>query len=72
MISKYHIKNSVNRNRIRRIVRESFRHNKEAIAGLDLVVMVRSNQCPLDKTVLRNDVDQLWQVIAKSRMALSS
>jgi ribonuclease P protein component len=67
MISKHHIKNSVNRNRIRRIVRESFRHNQKMIAGLDLIVMVRNGQFSLDKAVLRNDVDQLWQAIAKSK-----
>lgn len=42
-ISKKHCRQATARNRIKRIVRESFRQHQEQLAGLDIVVM---NQPP--------------------------
>jgi ribonuclease P protein component len=38
-ISKKHCRAATGRNRIKRIVRESFRHNQQSIEGLDIVVI---------------------------------
>ena len=38
-ISKKHCRKATGRNRIKRIVRESFRQNQQALEGLDIVVM---------------------------------
>ena len=38
-ISKKHCKKAVGRNRIKRIIRESFRQHQAALRGLDIVVM---------------------------------
>jgi len=66
IVAKQHVRQSVDRNQIRRIIRESFRHQKEALVGLDIVVLLRS-KCPnLDKKVLRDDIDQLWQPLINS------
>lgn len=35
------LRTAVSRNRIRRIIRESFRHNENKLAGLDIVVLVK-------------------------------
>ena len=35
------IRTAVGRNRIRRVIRESFRQSQEALAGLDIVVLVK-------------------------------
>jgi len=40
-IARKHLRRSVDRNRIKRLVRESFRRNRIALAGLDLVVISR-------------------------------
>ncbi|MDQ2993810.1 MAG: ribonuclease P protein component [Pseudomonadota bacterium] len=40
-IAKRHIKRSVDRNLIKRVLREAFRHEQENLAGLDIVVMVK-------------------------------
>lgn len=42
MIGKQHVKLAVHRNRLRRIIRESFRHHKERLKGLDIIVLVRA------------------------------
>jgi len=73
IIGKQHVAFAVNRNRLRRMVRESFRHHKESLKGLDLVVLVRSKWRPSSpitgcerasqdkgKIVGRDDIDKLW------------
>lgn len=39
IISKRCAKSAVQRNRIKRLIRESFRHSQESLAGLDIVVI---------------------------------
>lgn len=62
--SKRHLRLAVERARVRRIIRESFRQAKAGLSGLDLIVMVRSGISSIDTKTLRNDIDNLWQVIS--------
>jgi len=41
-ISKKQIRRAVDRNRLKRLARESFRQHRKQLAGLDLVVMART------------------------------
>lgn len=66
IISKHQVKLAVNRNRMRRVVRESFRQRKEALKGLDIVVLMRSECSPQGKKALRDDIDNLWLRLANS------
>ena len=66
IIPKQHIKLAVSRNVLRRVIRESFRHQQEVLKGLDIIVLIRSKWCPLDKQALRKEVDHLWQKIMVS------
>lgn len=61
IIPKHHAKRAVDRNRIRRVIRESFRQHKEALKGLDIIVLMRSEWSPLAIQSLRDDVLYLWQ-----------
>lgn len=61
LIAKRHVKLAVHRNHLRRVIRESFRHEKEALKGLDIIVLMRSKWSPLDSSALRDDVNRLWQ-----------
>ena len=66
IIGKHHVKQAVDRNWLRRIVRESFRHHKETLKGLDIIVLMRSECTPLGKKALRDDIDNLWHTLATS------
>lgn len=65
IIGKHHVKRAVDRNCLRRVIRESFRHNKEAVKGLDIVIIVRSKYAGLKKA-FREDIDHLWQLLVIS------
>lgn len=66
VLNKRYLKKAVERNQFRRIIRESFRHAKEDLKGLDILVLIRSECTPLDKKALRTDIDKLWQELINS------
>lgn len=70
IISKQAVPRAVHRNQIKRIIRESFRQDKETVKGLDIVVMVQSKPRELTvllhKEMLRETVEGIWQRIAKA------
>ena len=66
ILAKQHLKRAVDRNLVRRLLKESFRVHKEMLKGLDIIVLLRSECTPLDKKALRVDVDNLWQKLAAS------
>jgi len=65
VISKHHIKRAVDRNYLRRLCREQFRHTQQALKGLDIIVLVRSKS-PLPSTHWRSEIDKLWQLLINS------
>lgn len=64
VISKAAIRRAVARNWHRRVVRESFRQHKEAIKGLDIVVLLRSECTAQTRKTWRENIDNIWQTIA--------
>ena len=49
------------RNRIKRILREDFRHRRSRLPALDLVLQARGAIAEADATSLRRDLDRLYQ-----------
>ena len=64
-IAKKRIPLAVNRNRIKRLIRESFRHNKSNLIGLDIVVMVQSRFEQERGAVLTAALCRHWRRIAQ-------
>jgi len=64
IIAKHHVKLAVDRNRLRRHIRESFRYRKETLKGLDIIVLMRSKCTPLDQKMFRDDINIIWQKLA--------
>ena len=64
-VPKRQIKTAVTRNRIKRLIRESFRHNQLSLAGLDIVVLVRAGAARVANPTFLQDLDQLWDRLKK-------
>lgn len=62
-IAKKSVKRAVDRNRIKRQIRESFRLHRAMIGDYDLVVMVRPGIERLGRGEMRASLDKLWQTL---------
>lgn len=67
VVAKKNLKKAVDRNRFKRVVRESFRIHQHQLQGLEVVVLSRRGALQLDASALRKVVDQTWQRIIKKR-----
>jgi ribonuclease P protein component len=63
VIAKKHIATAVHRNRVKRLLRESFRQNQHLLAGLDIVILARSGLGGLDNSTINRQMDAFWQDI---------
>jgi len=66
-ISKKHCRAASGRNRIKRIVRESFRHHQAILGGLDVVVMNQPAARSGDNRQLIDSLHDHWQRCEKAR-----
>ena len=60
-VSRRVARRAVARNRIKRQIRESFRHNAERLKGLDVVVIARSGAQTMDSNRLRHVLARAWE-----------
>lgn len=61
VIAKKNVRLAAQRNRVKRIIRESFRLNQASIPDLDIVVLARKGLDRLDNADLHSHVAKLWQ-----------
>ncbi|MCG8488561.1 MAG: ribonuclease P protein component [Chromatiales bacterium] len=64
-VAKKHCRKAVDRNRIKRIIRESFRLNQARLTGLDLVVVARHGAALADNRDCLNSLQHHWHRIAE-------
>ncbi len=60
VLAKKQLKRAVDRNRVKRIVRESFRHQQAKLPAYDFVVLGRSGLTELSNSEIRTMIDTLW------------
>jgi ribonuclease P protein component len=57
---------AVDRNRIKRLIRERFRHWQADLPQVDVVVMVRPVARDTENAILSAALDRLWQRVSRS------
>lgn len=62
-IAKKNIRRAVNRNRVRRLIRETFRHASPRLPAVDIVVLARSQTGQAESCVLRKEIEQLLDAL---------
>ena len=64
-ISAKRIKSAVKRNKVKRLVRESFRRNQSRLKGLDIVVIAQNNIAPDNAASLSRSLAELWDRVVR-------
>lgn len=65
IVAKKHVKLAVQRNRIKRLLRESFRCKRYSIPGLDIVVLAKKGIGLIDNAECTKELDYLWQKLVR-------
>lgn len=67
VIGKKSAKLAVQRNRLKRLMRDSFRLNQQLLAGLDIVIVARKGLGEIENPELHQHFGKLWKRLARSR-----
>jgi ribonuclease P protein component len=65
VIAKKHIRLAVERNRIKRLIRESFRQQQHQLPKIDAIVLARKGLDELDNSDINSILDKLWQKLVR-------
>ena len=65
-IAARNLRRAVDRNRVRRLIRESFRVHQQGLPPLDIIIGARVATKSADGPCMRAALDKLWQKIAAS------
>lgn len=65
VIAKKNIRLAVQRNRIKRVIRETFRLQQHHLQGIDVIVLARKNLDKMDNTQLHDSFNKLWRKLEK-------
>jgi ribonuclease P protein component len=66
VVGKKNCRLATRRNRAKRQIRESFRQNQGALAGLDIVLLARRGIDELDNSAMTQHLGRLWNRLSKT------
>lgn len=61
VIGKKQVKKAYLRNRLKRVLRESFRHKRIELPAVDMVAVIYQRGLPVDKVAFAKRVDDIWK-----------
>lgn len=67
VIAKKNVKLAVQRNRIKRLARESFRQQQQLLGGLDIVILARAGLAGMDNASFTALLEKLWRDLVRRR-----
>ncbi|MEO7014692.1 MAG: ribonuclease P protein component [Dokdonella sp.] len=67
-VSRRVSKRAVDRNRIKRLVRESYRHVRSELPCVDILMIARSSAVNTASSALREDLASLWKKLASLKV----
>jgi ribonuclease P protein component len=67
ILSKKNIPLAVQRNRVKRLLRESFRRHQKDVTGLDIIILARRGLGSLDNKAVFDISATLWETLAAQR-----
>ncbi|WP_336334233.1 ribonuclease P protein component [Pseudomonas putida] len=67
VIGKKSVKLAVQRNRLKRLMRDSFRLHQHMLAGLDIVIVARKGLGEVENPELHQHFGKLWKRLARNR-----
>ena len=68
-VSRKVSKRAVERNRIKRIIRESFRKQRETLPPIDVLVVARTSAASVTGPILHVDLEHAWQKLKALKQA---
>lgn len=66
IIARKNVRLAVQRNRIKRITREYFRHHSDEIPSIDIIVLVRKGFDHLNNDDINASLDLVWQKLTRN------
>ena len=65
VIAKKNVRTAVQRNRIKRIIRDNFRLHQHELQGMDIVVLARRGADSLDNPTIHKALQKSWQQLTR-------
>jgi len=65
IIAKKNVRLAVQRNRIKRIIRDGFRVNQHDLKNLDIIVLAKRGIDKFDNPLIHSKMDKLWRKVAQ-------
>lgn len=72
VVSKKNVKRAVDRNRFKRLVRESIRLRQEQLPSVDIVVLARRGVQDIDNDTLHRQLHGMWKRLQRDAQAVTS